>query len=107
VGCAALDASLCAQVSRPAGCLQAACAAGLAALAQKLDAAFDVADGNGLDLYLSGAGPLLDAHGNGSADVIGDPEAVPPQLGTWSADLRMQSGRLPITGSWQAVRAGN
>jgi hypothetical protein len=106
-GCPALDAALCAQAGRAAGCLQAACTAGLTALGARLDAGFDAADGDGLDLYLSGSAPLLDPHGNGFADRLGDFEASPPAPATWSAELRLQAGRAALTARWAAVRIAN
>jgi len=106
-GCDALDGALCAALARPAGCLTAACQAGLTALAARLDAAFDAADGGGLDLYLSGQAPLFDRHGNGAADRIGDTQATPPDPGTWSVDLLMSAGRVQASGTWEADRSGN
>jgi hypothetical protein len=106
VGCAALDAVLCARVGSAAGCLVAACAAGLEALAQRLDASFEAADGTNLDLYLTGAAPLLDTHGDGLADRLGDLQAG-AQAGAWSVDLRPRGGRRALVGAWEAIRQGN
>jgi hypothetical protein len=105
-GCAAVDAALCPQVGRPAGCLVAACASGLGALATQLDTAFESADGEGLDLYLAGRAPLLDTHGDGRADRLGDLQ-VPSQAGTWTVDLRPRDGRRTIAARWEAIRGGN
>jgi hypothetical protein len=107
-GCGALDATLCAAAGAAGGCLQAACQAGLAALAARLDASFDAADGSGLDLMLSaGAAPLLDLHGSGTADRLGNLGSSPPVPATWTADLRAAAGRATTTALWEAVRSGN
>lgn len=104
-GCAALDAAVCEAVSEPTGCLLTACAAGLAALAAKLDDAFDGADGAGLDLYLSGSAPLFDTHGDGTASVLGSTGINPTQVGLWSVDLRTALGRVQSTASLSGVRS--
>lgn len=103
-GCAALDATLCTRISLAPGCLLAACARGLDALATRLDASFELADGTDLDLYLSGQAPLLDTHGNGQADRLGDPASG---AGAWTVDLRPRGGRRSMPATWEAVRAGN
>jgi hypothetical protein len=105
-GCAALDAALCARAGSATGCLASACAHGLDALAARLDASFSAADGSGYDLYLAGSAPLLDTHGNGLADRLGDLQ-VPAQAGTWSVQLRPQTGRRVLPATWEAVRVGN
>jgi hypothetical protein len=105
VGCAALDEVLCARVGQATGCLVSACAAGLEALAQRLDGSFTAADGTDLDLYLSGTAPLLDTHGDGLADRLGDLQAG-AQAGAWSVDLRPRGGRRVLAGSWEAIREG-
>jgi hypothetical protein len=104
-GCAALDAVLCPSVSEPVGCLLTACAAGLSALAAKLDGAFDGADGPGLDLTLSGSAPLFDTHGDGMASVLGSTGINPTQVGLWSVDLRTALGRVEATASLNGVRS--
>ena len=105
VGCAALDAVLCADVGQARGCLLAACNAGVAALAARLDAGFAVADGDGLDLDIDGAvAPIIDSHGTGSADRLGD---VPPQPGTWTATLHARAGDQRLSALWDAFRSGN
>jgi hypothetical protein len=104
-GCAALDAALCPMVSESAGCLLAACTAGLAALAANLDSAFDGADGSGLDLTLSGSAPLFDTHGDGTASVLGSIGINPTQVGVWSVDLRTALGRVQTTASLSGVRS--
>jgi hypothetical protein len=103
-GCAALDATLCARIALAPGCLQAACAAGLDALATRLDASFELADGTDLDLHLSGQAPLLDTHGNGQADRLGDSATG---AGAWTVDLRPRGGRRAMAATWEAIRAGN
>jgi hypothetical protein len=103
-GCAALDATLCPRIAGTPGCLQAACIAGLGALARRLDESFELANGTDLDLYLAGEAPLLDTHGNGQADRLGDPAAG---TGTWTVDLRPRGGKRTMPATWEAVRAGN
>jgi hypothetical protein len=101
-GCDAMDAALCPLVGYPAGCLAAACNAGRDALAARLDAAFDAADGTGLDFYLSGSAPmLLDRHGNGTADALGTKDDQ-SQIAIWSADLRTSLGRSTVAGTFAA-----
>jgi hypothetical protein len=106
VGCLALDDALCPRAGQAAGCLVTACATGLNALAERLDASFEPADGTDLDLYLTGDAPLLDTHGNGFADRLGDLQ-VGAQAGTWSVDLRPRGGRRSSAASWEAVRNAN
>jgi len=48
-GCDALDSLLCAEVEQAPGCVNAACLAGLKALAQLLDTSFSALDGQDLD----------------------------------------------------------
>ncbi len=105
-GCVALDAALCTRAGSAPGCLASACARGLDALAARLDASFSAADGGGYDLYLAGSAPLLDTHGNGLADRLGDLQ-VPAQAGTWDVQLRPQTGRRAFTATWEAIRVGN
>jgi hypothetical protein len=105
-GCVALDDALCPRAGRPAGCLVTACATGLNALAARLDAAFDAADGTGLDLYLEGSAPLIETHDDGLAGRLGDlqPGARP---GSWTVDLRPREGRRTLMAPWEAVRSGS
>jgi hypothetical protein len=103
-GCAALDATLCPRAGKPNGCLAAACNVGLGVLAERLDDSFDAVDGTDLDLYLQGEAPLLDPHGNGQADRLGDPAA---QAGIWYVDLRPRGGRRTLEATWEAIRDGN
>ena len=95
-GCAALDRVLCADVGAAPGCLAAACPTGLSVLATQLDAAFDAADGAGLDLYLSGSTPLVDMSAEGWADLLPGKEPGkddhPAGVATWSADVRTSLG---------------
>jgi hypothetical protein len=105
VGCAALDALLCADVGRAAGCLGTACADGLAALAARLDAGFQAADGSSTDLVLvAGTVPLLDPHGTGFADRLGDRFGSVPRPGLWQAQLPSRAGTATVTGVWDALR---
>ena len=91
---------LCAQVGAAAGCLTAACPTGLSVLATTLDAAFDAADGAGLDLYLSGSTPLIDVRGEGQVDLFPDKSDLKPAgVASWSAEVRTGLGvaRIPTT----------
>ena len=106
VGCLALDDALCPRAGQAPGCLVTACATGLNALAARLDASFEPADGTDLDLYLEGAAPLLDTHNNGFADRLVDLQ-VGAQAGTWSVDLRPRGGRRSSAAAWEAVRSAN
>ncbi len=106
VACVALDAVLCPRVGQSAGCLVTACATGLNALAARLDASFEAADGTGLDLYLAGSAPLLETHDDGLAGRLGDLQAG-ARAGTWSVDLRPREGRRTFSAAWEAVRTGN
>jgi hypothetical protein len=83
-----------------------ACATGLNALAARLDASFDGADGAGLDLYLAGSAPLLETHEDGLAGRLGDLQPGAP-AGTWTVDLRPREGRRTLSAPWEAVRSGN
>jgi hypothetical protein len=103
-GCAAFDRALCAAVGANAGCLATACPAGLLALTNKLDAAFDAADGNGLDFYLSGSAPLIDSRGDGTAHQLGAILGDPTAIASWSVDLRTSSGRARVSASFEGVR---
>ena len=104
-GCAAIDRTLCAAVGSATGCLATACPAGLSALAAKLDASFDAADGTGLDFYLAGSAPLLDMHGDGSAHQLGAPLDDP--TASWAIDLRTASGNARLTAPFQGGRDGD
>jgi hypothetical protein len=105
-GCDALDDALCARAGQAAGCLATACRAGLVALASRLDASFDAADGTGIDLTLEGQAPLLDTHDNGFADSLGNLQ-IPTQAGTWTVDLSPRTGRRTVAGTWEAIRGGD
>jgi hypothetical protein len=106
-GCAAFDRVLCAAVGADAGCLATACPAGLLALTGKLDAAFDAADGTGLDFYLSGSAGMIDSRSDGKAHIlgsvlgeVGDPTAI----ATWSVDLLTASGRTRVAATFSGTR---
>lgn len=99
-GCEALDALVCSEVERPLGCLRAACLAGQAALAAKLDAGFAQADGDGADLQLSGSAALSDDNGDGFVDRLG---AAPENTGLWTAQIRARAGTETVSGSWGAT----
>ena len=74
-------------------------------LATTLDAAFDAADGTGLDLYLSGTAPLVDMHAEGWADLLPDAtDKNPAGVSSWSADVRTSLGVAHTTTSFKGVR---
>ena len=102
-GCDALDALVCTDVGRPSGCLRAACIAGQAALARRLDAGFTLADGDGADLQLSGSVDMGDDNGDGVTDRLGDPVKDP---GLWTAQVRAHAGTEIVSGSWTGVPQG-
>ena len=107
-GCEALDRLLCTDLGRAVGCLLKACNDGVAALAARLDAGFDAASGDGLDLVIqSGRAPLIDLHRSGVADRLGDVSTFPPAPASWSATLRTPAGNEQLTAQWEALRAGN
>jgi hypothetical protein len=102
-GCQALDALVCARIpEQAAGCLRAACAAGQAALAARLDAAFAAADGMEIDLLMFGSAVMLDdGAGNGVADRLGDPDGGSLDgPGLWNLELRAAAGTETLSGSW-------
>jgi hypothetical protein len=97
VGCDALDTLVCADVGRPDGCLRAACVAGQAALAARLDGAFALVDGDGGDLQLSGSAAMADDNDDGFADRLGASQQDP---GLWTAQIRARAGTEILSGSW-------
>jgi len=104
-GCAALDRVLCADVGAPPGCLAAACPTGLSVLSTTLDAAFDAADGAGLDLYLAGSTPLVDVRAEGLADVFPDKlDKNPAGVASWSAEVRTSLSVVRSTTPFRGVR---
>lgn len=100
VGCAALDALVCAEIGSAAGCLGAACVAGQAALAQRLDAGFALLDGDGADLQLSGSAVMTDADEDGLAEELGGTANDP---GLWVGQIRARSGTETFSGSWAGM----
>jgi len=103
-GCAALDGLVCSAAARPAGCVMSACLAGLGALASKLDGAFAAADGNGLDLSLSGTAPLIEKSGGGLADRLGSDGTGASGAATWSVNLRTSLGITQLTAAFAGRR---
>jgi hypothetical protein len=106
-GCAALDHVLCPAAGSAEQCLATACPAGLSALVARLDAVFDAADGQGLDLYLAGSAPLIDMHGDGIAHQLGSNLNEPSAIASWAVDLRTATGAARLTTSFTGARTGN
>jgi hypothetical protein len=104
-GCMAIDRVVCPAVGSAASCLATACPAGLTTLAATLNASFDAADGTGLDLYLAGAAPMIDLHGDGLAHDLGKPLDDPNA--NWTFDLRTASDRARLTPPFHGARDGN
>jgi hypothetical protein len=107
-GCAALDHTICPRVGYALGCLTTACAQGIDALAARLDQAFDLANGTGLDLTLAGSAPLLfDPVGAGFANKVHLGLMTPDgkSLGTWSTvELVTSAERSTFAGTFTGVR---
>jgi hypothetical protein len=103
-GCAALDAAVCPAIGEPVNCVTAACLVGSSALAERLDAAFDVLEGTGLDLNLEGSGPLIDSADDPGAERIGR-FGNSAEVGIWSVDLRTAQVRTRFSATFEAVRA--
>jgi hypothetical protein len=103
-GCAALDATLCPRVGSPAGCLLAACAGGVAAMAARLAHAFDAANGVGVDFALQGSAPIVAsprATGLGNRVHLGGVVGNDFVSGAWHAVLRTSTGsRIVNDGSF-------
>jgi hypothetical protein len=99
-GCDALDAVVCADIGQLPGCLRAACVAGQAGLAARLDAAFAELDGSGPDLQLSGSAVMTDADQDGEAEQLGGTTNNP---GLWTGQLRVRGGNETIGGSWAGM----
>lgn len=104
VGCAAMDAVVCAEIGAGAGCLHSACVLGEAALASALDASFSTADGEGLDFVLSGSASLLDVDNDGAADRLGDAVAAP---GLWTAEFRARTGIESAPGTFTGTKVAD
>ncbi len=103
-GCTALDGAICPLVSQAAGCLMTACTAGLGALANQLTAAFDGADGTGIDLSLSGSAPLVAIPGDAVADRLATDGTAPADMALWSATLRTSLGSAQAAVPFVGVR---
>jgi hypothetical protein len=107
-GCAALDRTLCPRVGYAPGCLTAACAQGLAALAARLDQGFEPANGTGLDFTLTGSAPLLfDPLGAGFANKVhlGFMNSEVNKPGAWSSvELVTSAGRSTFVGTFTGIR---
>jgi len=102
--CAAFDRVLCSAVGSAEACLAKACPDGLGALTNKLNSAFDAADGTGLDFTLSGSAPLLDTQGSGYARKLSTDPNDSTSLARWSVDLRTAAGRARLVAQFEGVR---
>ncbi len=94
--CDALDATVCPAAGQAAGCVRAACAAGMTALAGLLSGAFTAADGTGLDLQLSGLAPLVAAHGTLRTQRLGS--------ALWTASVETASDQAALTAPFDGIR---
>ncbi|HVY38683.1 MAG TPA: hypothetical protein VHM31_12130 [Polyangia bacterium] len=103
-GCDALDAVVCPAVSRAAGCLAAACAAGLDALAARLDGAFTAADGPDADLTLTGTAPMVAVPGGLRAHYLGVGEIQSSRGAVWNATVKTSVGSSTVLADFQGVR---
>jgi hypothetical protein len=103
-GCAALDATVCPAIGQSAGCLLAACAAGLNALAASLDDGFAAADGAGVDLTLAGAAPLVAAPGTLRTQRLGTGELQPGAGAAWTASVETTLDDATLTAPFDGIR---
>ncbi len=103
-GCAALDFVLCSQIEQARGCVAAACTAGLASLAAKLDEGFVSLDGDNLDFFIGGSGPLVDRNGDLMADAIGRVASSGALSGSWAGEVRARGGQSAVSGTWSAEK---
>ena len=103
-GCGALDEILCPAIGQSAGCLLAACAAGLSALAGSLDGAFSAADGTGLDLTLSGTAPLVPAPGTLRTQRLGVSETQPAVGAAWTASVETALDHATLAAPFDGIR---
>jgi hypothetical protein len=98
-GCPAVDAIVCKAARLAPGCLGQACAEGIKAAGQWLDAGFTQIDGQHTDLHLSGEALLSDTNGDLTVDEIGTPSSP----GTWTATLTMGA---EVVGAKEATFVG-
>ena len=103
-GCAALDATVCPAIGQPAGCVSAACATGLTALASILDNAFLAADGPDLDLRLEGTAPMVPVPGGLRAQRLGIGEASSPGAAKWNAQVVTSQGTATLRPPFEGLR---
>jgi hypothetical protein len=103
-GCAALDATVCPAVGQPAGCVSAACASGLTALASILDSSFLAADGPDLDLQLQATAPMVPVPGGLRAQRLGVGEMSSPGAAMWSAQVVTSQGTAAVAAPFEGVR---
>lgn len=97
-GCDALDALVCKDVGRDAGCMRAACQAGQTALGTRLAAGFTSANGDGTDLQWGGTVDMSDADGDGIAEALG-----PGPASTWTAQFRSSGPIESVTSELTAT----
>jgi hypothetical protein len=104
MGCDALDATVCPAIGQPAGCVSAACAAGLSALAGILSSAFLAVDGPGLDLQLAGTAPMVPVPGGLRAQRLGIGETNSSAAATWNASLVTSQGTTTVVAPFEGLR---
>ncbi len=102
--CDALDATVCPGAGQPAGCLLDACAAGMAALADRLSSAFAAADGTGLDLQLSGSAPLVAASGTLRTQRLGAGETQSSPGALWTATVDTAAAQASLIVPFDGIR---
>ena len=94
-GCAAFSTVVCSEIGRVDGCLAAACTLAAADLDLLLDAWWQVLDGPGYDLALTGTALLRDADADLVLDGLGTGEGAESR-GTWTGELRLTDGESVV-----------
>jgi hypothetical protein len=91
-------------IAEAEGCMVAACTAGSTALGRRLEAAFTAIDGEGVDLTIEGAAPIVDRDGDGRADALGWLQLGSSDPGVWSGQLRAPGEQTALQATWTADR---
>jgi hypothetical protein len=99
-GCAAFSTVVCTELGRAGGCLTAACAVAANQLDLLLDAWWQLLDGPGYDLALSGTALLRDTDADLVLDGLGAGDGV-EDLGAWTGAIRLTDGEsIELSGSF-------